>query len=72
MAKLFDYNISLCIDKLRHVTHVTEVLEGLALLLRFVPVERALLPEIDITDQENGYIYHHFYETKPPRLHVAG
>ncbi len=70
-AKLFDYNISFCIGKLRLVTHVAEVLEGLALLLLSVPVERALLPEIDITDQENGYIYHHFYEAKPPRLNVA-
>src|SRR6516162_8574212 len=36
-----------------------------------MPVQRALLPEIDVSDQENGDIKHHFDEAKPPRLHVA-
>src|SRR6516225_188609 len=36
-----------------------------------MPVQRALLPEIDVSDQEDGDIKHHFYEAKPPRFHVA-
>src|ERR1700739_4678898 len=37
-----------------------------------MPVERALLPEIDVSDKQNGDVQHHFYEPEPTRLHVSG
>jgi hypothetical protein len=67
-AELIDYIISICIGKLRHVT---EILKGRALLLRFMPVKRSLFPEIDVTNQENGNIDHHLYEAEPSCFYIA-
>src|ERR1700757_17448 len=36
-----------------------------------MPVERALLPEIDVTDQQDGDIEHHFYEAEPVCTGIA-
>src|SRR5271157_5975766 len=35
-----------------------------------MPVKCALLPEIDVSDQQDGNVKHHFYEPKPPRCCV--
>src|SRR5208283_2221689 len=36
-----------------------------------MPVECALLPEIDVSNQQNGYIQHHFDEAEPPHCGVV-
>src|SRR5208283_2543988 len=36
-----------------------------------MPVEGALLPEIDVSHQQDGHIKHHFYEAEPACFHVA-
>src|SRR5262249_49658213 len=62
-AKLFDYNISVCIGELRHVTEILKGPEP-ASFLGLMPVECALFPEIDISDQQNSYVEHHLHEAE--------
>src|SRR5271155_6164566 len=37
-----------------------------------MPVECTPLQEIDITDQQDGHIKHHFYEAEPACLWISG
>src|SRR5882672_1421768 len=52
-AQMLDHSISVLIDVLRHSFSLTR--SGL-----LVPVQRALFPEIEVTDQQDGNVYHHF------------
>ena len=56
-TQVFDNNISLLAGRLCHNFQSHERL--------FVPVQRALFPEIEITDQKNGNVNHHFDKAVP-------
>jgi len=58
-AQALDNNTSFLAGRLRH-NAIPQ-----ALLLLFMPVQRALFPKIEITDQENGDVHHHFYKAVP-------
>jgi len=68
-TKTLDDSSSACIGEFRHVNEIPE--GQLALLPRLIPVECALLQQIDVTNQQDGDIDHHLYEAEPPRCNVT-
>jgi len=54
-TQMFDDNISALIGIVRHSFSLTRS-------SLFVPVQRALFPEIEVTDKQNRDVYHHFHE----------
>src|SRR6266567_3113400 len=59
-TQAFGYNISVFTGRLRH--DFESQMRRL-----FMPVQRALFPEIQITDQQDGYVEHHLPEAVPPQ-----
>src|SRR5260370_243040 len=59
-TQAFGYNISVFTGRLRH-----DFESQMRRLL--MPVQRALFPEIQITDQQDGYVEHHLPEAVPPQ-----
>ena len=59
-TQAFGYNIRVLAGRLRHdfESHMRRL---------FVPVQRAFFPEIQITDQQDGDVHHHFCKPIPPQ-----
>jgi len=60
-AQMLDDSISVLVYVLRHSFSFTRY-------RLFVPVQRALFPEIEVTNQQDGDVYHHFDKTIQSQL----
>src|SRR6267142_533470 len=58
-AQMLDDSISVLVCVVRHLFSLTRSL--------LVPVQRALFPEIEITNQQDGEVYHHFDKAIPSK-----
>ena len=54
-TQMLDHSISVLIDVLRHSFSFTR-------FELLVPVQRALFPKIEVTDQQDSNVYHHFHK----------